>query len=81
MGVVLFELFCGKLPFTGESPLAIVVHHMQTPPPLPRSIKPKLPEDLQAVILKCLEKERDKRFQTVDELTEALNAISERQAA
>ncbi len=81
MGVVLFELFCGKLPFTGESPLAIVVHHMQTPPPLPRSIKPKLPEDLQAVILKCLEKEREKRFQTVDELTDALNAISERQAA
>jgi len=81
MGVVLFELFCGKLPFTGESPLQIVVHHMQTPPPLPRSIKPKLPEELQAVILKCLEKERDKRFQTVEELTEALNAISERQAA
>ncbi len=80
MGVVLFELFCGRLPFTGESPLQIVVHHMQTPPPLPRSIKPRLPEDLQTVILKCLEKERDKRFQTVDELTEALNAISERQA-
>jgi serine/threonine-protein kinase len=81
MGVVLFELFCGKLPFTGESPLQIVVHHMQTPPPKPRSIKPNLPEDLQAVILKCLEKDRDKRFQTVDELTEALNAMSERQAA
>ncbi len=81
MGVVLFELFCGRLPFTGESPLQIVVHHMQTPPPLPRSIKPQLPEDLQAVILKCLEKDREKRFQTVDELTGALNAISERQAA
>ncbi len=81
MGVVLFELFCGRLPFTGESPLQIVVHHMQTPPPKPRSIKPNLPEDLQAVILKCLEKDRDKRFQTVEDLTDALNAISERQAA
>lgn len=79
--VVLFELFCGRLPFTGESPLQIVVHHMQTPPPKPRSIKPNLPEDLQAVILKCLEKDRDKRFQTVEDLTDALNAISERQAA
>jgi serine/threonine-protein kinase len=54
---------------------------MQTPPPSPRSIKPSIPEDLQAVILRCLEKEREKRFQTVDDLTEALNAISDRQAA
>ena len=81
MGVVLFELFCGRLPFPGESPMQIVIHHMQTAPPKPRSIKPNIPEDLQAVILKCMEKERDKRFQTVDDLTEALNAISERQAA
>jgi len=79
--VVLFELFCGRLPFPGESPLQIVVNHMQKAPPRPRSIKPGLPVDLEAVILKCLEKDRDKRFQTVDELTEALNAISEKQAA
>lgn len=81
MGVVLFELFCGRLPFPGESPMQIVIHHMQTPPPKPRSLKPSIPEDLQAVILKCMEKDRDKRFQTVEGLTEALNAISERQAA
>jgi serine/threonine-protein kinase len=80
MGVVLFELFCGRLPFTGETPLQIVVAHMQNAPPKPRSIKPNLPEDLQTVILRCLEKDRGKRYQTVDELTEALNAISERQA-
>lgn len=81
MGVVLFELFCGRLPFTGESPLQIVVAHMQNAAPKPRSIKPGLPPDLEAVILKCLEKDRDKRYQTVEELTEALNAISEKQAA
>jgi serine/threonine-protein kinase len=81
MGVVLFELFCGRLPFTGDSALQIVVHHMQKTPPSPRSIKPNLPEDLEGVILRCLEKERDKRFQTVDELTDALNAVSDRQAA
>ncbi len=81
MGVVLFELFCGRLPFTGDSTLQIVLHHMQTPPPRPRSIKQDLPLELEAVILRCLEKDRDKRFQTVDELTDALNAISDRQAA
>ena len=81
MGVVLFELFTGRLPFTGNSPLEIVVHHMQDPPPMPRTIKPSIPLELQAVILRCLEKDRAKRFQTVDALTEALNTISERQAA
>jgi serine/threonine-protein kinase len=54
---------------------------MQTAPPSPRSIKPSIPEDLQAVILRCLEKDPGNRFQTVDELTDALNAISDRQAA
>lgn len=81
MGVVLFELFCGALPFPGATPLQIVVHHMNTKPPLPRSLKPGLPQDLEAVILRCMEKDPGKRFQTVDDLTEALNLISERQAA
>ena len=81
MGVVLFELFCGTLPFHGDSALQIVVHHMQTPPPAPRSIKPGIPEDLDAVISRCLRKDRAARFQTVVELSDALNAISERQAA
>ncbi len=81
MGVVLFELFTGTLPFHGDSALQIVVHHMQTPPPTPRSIKPAIPADLDAVISRCLQKDRAARFQTVVELTDALNAISERQAA
>ena len=46
MGVVLFELFCGRLPFTGESPMQIVMHHIQSPPPLPRSIKPEVKPSL-----------------------------------
>ena len=80
MGVVLFELFTGTLPFHGESPLQIVVHHMQTPPPTPRSIKPSIPAPLDAVIQRCLQKDPAARFQTVVELTEALNAISDSQA-
>lgn len=81
LGVVLFELFCGKLPFAGDSPMQIVMHHVQTPPPAPRTLVPSIPQDLQAVILRCLEKDPLKRFQTVDALTDALNAISDRQAA
>lgn len=81
LGVVLFELFTGRLPFTGDSAVQIVLHHMQTPPPAPRSINSQIPADLEAVILRCMEKDPAKRFQTVDALNEALNAISERQAA
>ena len=81
LGVVLFEVFTGRLPFTGNSPLEIVVHHMQDAPPSPRSIKKNLPVELEAVILKCLQKDRGKRFQSIDELLTALNSISERQAA
>jgi serine/threonine-protein kinase len=81
LGVVLFELFTGRLPFQVGSPIQIVMHHMQTVPPAPRSINPQIPADLEAVILRCLEKDPARRFQTVDELNAALNAISERQAA
>jgi serine/threonine protein kinase len=81
LGVVLFELFCGRLPFTADSPIQVVLHQMQTPPPAPRSINPQIPAELEAVILRCLEKDPARRFQTVDALNEALNAISERQAA
>jgi HAMP domain-containing protein/predicted Ser/Thr protein kinase len=81
LGVVLFELFCGRLPFYADSPIQVLLHHMQTPPPAPRSVNPQIPADLEAVILRCLEKDPARRFQTVDELNAALNAISERQAA
>ena len=74
--MVLFEIFTGQLPFTGETPMAVVMAHIQKPPPEPRSVNPQLPADLEAVILKCLEKDPAKRWQTIDELLEALSALS-----
>jgi len=78
LGVVLFESFTGKLPFTGDTLMKIVLGHIQTPPPRPRSINPRIPSDLEAVILKCLEKDPSKRYQEVAALLDALTAISSR---
>ena len=76
LAVVFFEIFTGKLPFKGETPMAVVVAHIQQAPPRPRSVNPKLPAELEAVILKGLQKDPAKRWQSADEILEALSAIS-----
>ncbi len=81
LAVVLFEAFTGRLPFKGESPMAVVVAHIQQAPPRPRSVNPKIPPELEAAILKGLEKDPAKRWQTTDEVLEALSAISTRSEA
>jgi len=81
LGVVLFESFTGKLPFTGDTIMKIVMGHIQSPPPRPRGVNPKIPAELEAVILKCLNKAPEQRYQTCAELLEALTAISTRSEA
>ena len=76
LAVVFFETFTGKLPFKGDNPMAVVVAHIQQLPPKPRSVNPKLPPELEAMILKGLAKDPGKRWQTTDELLEALSALS-----
>jgi len=76
LAVVFFECFTGKLPFKGDNPMAIVVAHIQQPPPKPRSVNPKLSPELELLILKGLAKDPAKRWQTTDELVEALSALS-----
>jgi serine/threonine-protein kinase len=78
LGVVLFEVFTGRLPFAGESPTGALIAHVQKEPPRPRSIAPAVPADVEAVILRALEKEPGRRWQTADEIVQALSAISER---
>ena len=76
LAVVFFETFTGKLPFRGDNPMAVVVAHIQQLPPKPRSVNPKMSPELEVLILKGLAKDPAKRWQTTDELLEALSAIS-----
>jgi serine/threonine protein kinase len=81
LGIVLFESLTGKLPFQGETATQVVIAHVQQPPPSPRSINPRLPKRLEAAILRCLEKDPTRRWQKVDDLAEALKAVSTGAAA
>jgi serine/threonine-protein kinase len=76
LGVVLFEIFSGKLPFTGENVMAVVLAHIQKAPPRPKQFNKAVPVELEAIILKCIEKEPARRFPNVDAILEALNSVS-----
>jgi len=68
MGIVLFEMLTGRLPFEGDTPLSVAVKQKSEPPPDPRKVNPQIPEELGKIVLKCLEKEKGKRFQSADDL-------------
>jgi serine/threonine-protein kinase len=74
-GVVLFEIFCGKVPFTSDSVMGILMKHLREPPPAPRSVNPDLPAELEHILLRCLEKEPEARYATVRALADALGAV------
>ncbi|HVR71296.1 MAG TPA: protein kinase [Vicinamibacteria bacterium] len=81
LGVVLFEIFTGKLPFDGASAMEVVVAHIQKAPPRPRALNPALPAELETLILRCLEKVPDRRYPRVEDLLSDLGRISSRSEA
>jgi len=77
IGIILFELLTGKLPFQAPRPAEIILAHINTSPPKPSEINAALSPGLEKVILKALEKNPEKRFQTVSALLTELKAASE----
>ena len=74
-GVVLFQMLTGRLPFAGAKPIDVMEAHRDQPPPRLRSIRPDLPEVLEPVIARALEKEPEQRWQTAEEMITALEAL------
>jgi serine/threonine protein kinase len=74
LGIMMFEMLTGALPFDDPSPTAVALQHLTTPPPSPRSINPALNEATEAVLLKALEKDPANRYQTATEFMNALEA-------
>jgi serine/threonine protein kinase/DNA-binding CsgD family transcriptional regulator len=74
LGVVLFEMATGQLPFQSDDIPALLMQHVRQPPPLPRSLAPDLPMGLETVILKALEKSPARRFQSGEAMAAALRA-------
>ena len=72
LGVILYEMVTGRVPFEGETPLGIAMKHKSEVPPDPRQINAQLTEDLSLVIMRCLEKDKEKRYQSAGEVNSEL---------
>ncbi|BDC47886.1 serine/threonine protein kinase [Bryobacterales bacterium F-183] len=81
LGVVLYEMATGRLPFTGESPADVLRSIHEDAPVPPRDLVPELPPDLEAVILRALEKDPAMRYQTAADLSADLKRIERTQTA
>ena len=74
LGIVLYELLTGRLPFQADTPMAMLAKHVYDPPPPPRSLNPALSPALEAVVLRAIAKEATDRYQTAAEMAAALES-------
>ena len=77
LGIILFEMVIGRVPFEGDTPFSIANKHKSEPPPIPKKMNPQIPDSLNRIILRCLEKDKEKRYQTADELLADLAGVEE----
>jgi serine/threonine protein kinase len=75
LGVMLFQMVTGTLPFDADTPLAVVMKHVNSPTPEPSSITPDIPWGLQEVIMKAMAKSPEDRFNSAGEMAAALRAV------
>ena len=72
LGVVLFEMLTGQVPFAGDTSLVVLLKHLKEPPPPPGQINPDIPEPVERVLLKALAKDPRDRFRRAGEMVTAL---------
>jgi serine/threonine protein kinase len=77
LGVILFQLITGHLPFDADTPLAVILKHVNDPLPTLRSYVPETPTDLEEIVRTALAKEPDERYQSAADFAEDLGALDE----
>ena len=68
LGITIFEMLTGRVPFNGETTVAIAIKHIQSPMPSPREFVPEIPVSVEQIVLKCCEKSPDRRYQNMESL-------------
>ena len=77
LGIMLFEMLTGRVPFEADTPLEVLAKYLTAPLPLPREVNPDIPELVEQVILKAVAKAPEDRYQRVSEMVEALKRAVE----
>lgn len=77
LGIVLYEMLTGYTPYDADTPLAILMKHLNDPLPLPTQVDPALPSSFEAIVLKALAKDPNDRFQSAGEMSQALEGLEQ----
>ena len=77
LGVILYEMVTGRVPFSGDTAFSVALKHKSAEPEDPGQINPKLPEGITRAILRCMAKDRNGRYQSAEELLAVLMAVEE----
>jgi serine/threonine protein kinase/tetratricopeptide (TPR) repeat protein len=77
LGIIIYEMLTGRVPFDGDTPLSVAMKHKLEQPRDPRELNAAIPPDLDQVILKCLEKDKSRRYQSAEELHRDLVRIEQ----
>ncbi len=81
LGIMLYEMVTGDVPFHADTPMAIVIKHLTAPMPIPRKVNPNIPKEVEEIILKATAKSPDDRFQTAEEMIAAMEKALNRLTA
>ena len=68
LGITIFEMLTGRVPFNGETTVAIAIKHIQEEMPSPKEFVPEIPASVEGIVLKCCQKSPDRRYQNMQEL-------------
>ena len=77
LGIVIYEMLTGRVPFDGDNPTAVAIQHIYDQPMPPRQLNPTIPPALEEIILRCLEKVPEMRFRDGRELARALETLGD----